>query len=62
MTISQILRTYGKQFTQIQMRYSDGQEGKYTIGVIGWWNFIPRSKEIMPFKQAWSKEECMTMR
>ena len=52
MTISQILRTYGKQFTQIQMRYSDGQEGKYTIGVIGWWNETPRSKEIMPFKQA----------
>jgi hypothetical protein len=61
MTISQILRTYGKQFTQIQMRYFDGQEGKYAIAVIGWWNEIPRSKEIMPLKQAWSKEECMTM-
>ena len=36
MTITQILRTYGKQFTQIQMRYFDGQEGKYAIGVIGW--------------------------
>ena len=46
MTISQILRTYGKQFTQIQMRYFDGQEGKYAIGVIGWWNETPRSKDI----------------
>lgn len=40
MTISQILRTYGKQFTQIQMRYSDGQEGRCAMGVImsyhGW--------------------------
>lgn len=40
MTISQILRTHGKQFTQIQMRYSDGQEGRCAIGVImsyfGW--------------------------
>ena len=40
MTISQILRTYGKQFRQIQMRYSDGQEGRCAIGVImsylGW--------------------------
>ena len=62
MTISQILRTYGKQFTQIQMRYFDGQEGKFAIGVIGGWNETPRSKEIMPFKQAWSIEECMTMR
>ena len=38
--ISQILRTYGKQFTQIQMRYSDGQEGRCAMGVImsylGW--------------------------
>jgi hypothetical protein len=44
------------------MRYFDGQDGKYAIVVIGWWNEAPRSKEIMPFKQAWSKEECMTMR
>jgi len=32
------------------MRYSDGQEGRCAIGVIGWWNETPRSKEIMPFK------------
>jgi len=40
MTISQILRTYGKQFRQIQMRYSDGHKGRCAIGVImsylGW--------------------------
>jgi hypothetical protein len=34
MTISQILRTYGKQFRQIQMRYSDGHKGRCAIGVI----------------------------
>ena len=40
MPISQILRTYGKQFRQIQMRYSDGHKGRCAIGVImsfyGW--------------------------
>ncbi len=40
MTVSQILRTYGKQFRQIQMRYSDGQEGRCVIGLLmsfyGW--------------------------
>jgi len=40
MTISQILRTSRKQFSQIQMRYSDGQEGRCVIGVLmsyhGW--------------------------
>jgi hypothetical protein len=40
MPISQILRTYGKQFTQIQMRYSDGHKGRCAIGVMmsyfGW--------------------------
>ena len=38
--ISKIFRTYGKQFRQIQMRYSDGQDGRCAIGVIrsyfGW--------------------------
>ena len=28
LSISQIIRTCGKQFRQIQMRYSDGQEGR----------------------------------
>jgi len=28
LTISQVLRTYGKYFTQIQNRYSDGQNGR----------------------------------
>jgi hypothetical protein len=40
MTISQILRVYGKQFTQIREQYSDGLNGRCAIGVImsyyGW--------------------------
>ena len=40
LTVSQILRTYGKQFKQIQLRYSDGGNGRCAIGVImsyfGW--------------------------
>jgi hypothetical protein len=40
MTVSQILRTYGKQFTQIRNQYSDGLNGRCAIGVImsyyGW--------------------------
>jgi hypothetical protein len=40
MTISQILRTYGKLFTQIRWQYSDGLDGRCAIGVImsyyGW--------------------------
>jgi hypothetical protein len=40
MTIAQILRTYGKQFTQIREQYSDGFNGRCAIGVImsyyGW--------------------------
>jgi hypothetical protein len=33
-TISQILRSYGKQFRQITERYSDGKNGRCAIGVI----------------------------
>jgi hypothetical protein len=40
LTVSQILRTYGKQFTQIQNQYSDGGNGRCALGVImsyyGW--------------------------
>jgi hypothetical protein len=40
MTVSQILRIYGKQFAQIQKKYSDGFNGRCAIGVImsynGW--------------------------
>ena len=40
LTVSQILRTYGKQFTQIHKRYSDGYNGRCAVGVImsynGW--------------------------
>jgi hypothetical protein len=40
LTVSQILRTYGKQFKQIHMQYSDGNNGRCAIGVImsyfGW--------------------------
>ena len=39
-SISRILRAYGKQFTQITGRYSDGRNGRCSIGVImsyyGW--------------------------
>ena len=39
-TLSQILRTYGKQFTQVRRRYSDGHNGRCATGVImsyyGW--------------------------
>jgi hypothetical protein len=40
LTISEILRTYGKQFRQITERYSDGHYGRCALGVImsyyGW--------------------------
>jgi hypothetical protein len=40
LTVSQILRTYGKQYKQIQNQYSDGYNGRCAIGVImsysGW--------------------------
>jgi hypothetical protein len=40
LTISQILRIYGKQFMQISDRYSDGRNGRCALGVImsyfGW--------------------------
>jgi hypothetical protein len=40
LTIPDILREYGKQFRQIQMQYSDGQNGRCAMGVImsyfGW--------------------------
>lgn len=40
LTISYILRTYGKQFEQIRERYSDGVNGRCAVGVImsyyGW--------------------------
>jgi hypothetical protein len=40
LSISQILRIYGKQFKQITERYSDGNNGRCAIGLImsyyGW--------------------------
>jgi hypothetical protein len=39
-SISQIIRTYGKQFTQIRKQYTDGHGGRCVMGVImsyyGW--------------------------
>ena len=39
-SISQIIRTYGKQFTQIRKQYTDGLSGRCVMGVImsyyGW--------------------------
>lgn len=40
LAVSEILRVYGKQFTQITERYSDGHNGRCAIGIImsyyGW--------------------------
>ena len=40
LTVSQVLRVYGKQFAQITERYSDGHNGRCALGVImsyfGW--------------------------
>jgi hypothetical protein len=40
LTVSQILREYGKNFTQIQGRYSNKQNGRCALGVLmsyfGW--------------------------
>ena len=40
LSISQILRTYGKRFRQIRMQFSDGLNGRCVLGVImsyyGW--------------------------
>jgi hypothetical protein len=40
LTIPQILRTYGKRFTQVRKRYSDGRNGRCAVGLImsynGW--------------------------
>jgi hypothetical protein len=40
LTVSQILRIYGKKFKQIQLQYSDGHDGRCALGVImsyfGW--------------------------
>jgi hypothetical protein len=40
LTVTQILRTYGKQFKQITERFSDGHNGRCAIGVLmsyfGW--------------------------
>ena len=30
-------------------------------GLVGWWDESPRTKKIMPFKRAWSEEECLAM-
>ena len=39
-TISEILRAYGKKFTQVQDRYSNGQNDRCALGVVmsyfGW--------------------------
>lgn len=40
LTVSEILREYGKKFTQVRKRYSDGHNGRCAIGVVmsyfGW--------------------------
>lgn len=34
--VSQILRTYGKQFSQIIGQYSDGHDGRCVMSYYGW--------------------------
>jgi hypothetical protein len=55
LTISEILRTYGKQFMQITERYSDGYNGRCAMGVI-WsyfgWDGRPDSDMTMSVKAA----------
>jgi hypothetical protein len=55
LTISEILRTYGKQFRQITERYSDGHNGRCALGVI-WsyfgWDGRPDSDMTMSIKAA----------
>ena len=40
LTVSQILRTYGKEFRQVRKRYSDGHDGRCAVGIVlsyyGW--------------------------
>ena len=31
-------------------------------GLMGWWDAPPRTRKILPFKRAWSEEECLVMR
>ncbi len=38
LTVSKILRTYGKQFRQITERYSDEHDGRCAMGVI--WSYF----------------------
>jgi hypothetical protein len=55
LTISEILRTYSKQFRQITERYSDGHNGRCALGVI-WsyfgWDGRPDSDMTMSIKAA----------
>jgi hypothetical protein len=55
LTVSQILRTYSKQFRQIIERYSDGHDGRCAMGVI-WsyfgWDGRPGSDMTMSIKAA----------
>ena len=59
LTVSQILRKYGKQFTQIQMQYSDGKNGRCAIGVImsyfGW----DGKDDIRDFKKTFERIHCI---
>jgi hypothetical protein len=31
-------------------------------GLVGWWDNPRHMKKIVPFKRAWSEEECLTLR
>ena len=58
LTVSQILRTYGKQFRQITERYSDGLNGRCAMGVVlsyFGWDGNPNSDITMSVKAALAK-------
>jgi hypothetical protein len=58
LTVSQILRTYGKQYTQIREQYTDGINGRCAMGVIlsyFGWDGNPNSDITMSVQAALAK-------
>jgi hypothetical protein len=58
LTASQILRTYGKQYTQIREQYTDGINGRCAMGVIlsyFGWDGNPNSDITMSVQAALAK-------
>ena len=58
LTVSQILRTYGKQYIQIREQYTDGINGRCAMGVIlsyFGWDGNPNSDITMSIQAALAK-------